>query len=374
MRRAGLEITIDGDRFIDPKLAQRTVDELTGVYTTTLDTLYRLIREQLGRGMGALAFGRALDRLAWQDREVIAEVVLSRLPWGLNLNQQVSDMKAHRRNLLRRVPLLVDMTDQELDRVAGSLRPERFSAGETVVRQGEAGEKFYVIEQGSASVWQAGEDGLEVKLNRLGPGQYFGEAALVTHAPRNATVRAETPLALLSLDHDEFDRLVKQHVDLARHVNTAARNGWLLRGMPIFDDLGSDEIDQLASRLETENFTKGAVLFHEGDQGDKFYLIEAGQLAVVNRANGKAVEIARRGPGEYVGEIALLMNTPRTSTIVSVTDSTLLSLRREHFLELVSSYTHLGQALSRTGSRRLSFLGRRAQPAQSAPVLGGQTA
>jgi putative peptide zinc metalloprotease protein len=373
MRRAGLEIAIDGDRFIDPKLAQRTVDELTGVYTTTLDTLYRLIREQLGRGMGALAFGRALDHLAWQDREVIAEVVLSRLPWGRNLNQKVSDIKAQRRSLLKRVPLFVDMTDQELDRVAGSLSPERFGAGETVVRQGEAGEKFYVIEQGSASVWQVGEDGLEVKLNRLGPGQYFGEAALVTHAPRNATVRAETPLALLSLDHDEFDRLVKQHVDLARHVNTAARNGWLLRGMPIFDDIGSDEIDQLASRLETENFTAGQVIFYEGDAGDKFFLVEAGELAVLNRANGKTVEIARRGPGEYVGEIALLMNTPRTSTIVSVTDSTLLSLRREHFLELVSSYTHLGQALSRTGSRRLSFLGRRSQPAQSAPILGGQT-
>ena len=144
--------------------------------------------------------------------------------------------------------------------------------------------------------------------------------------------------------------------------------------MPIFDELGSEEIDQLATHLETETYSAGQVVFREGDAGDKFYLVEAGQLAVVNRVNGKAVEIARRGPGEYVGEIALLMNSPRTSTIISATDATLLSLRREDFLELVSSYTHLSQTLSRAGSRRLSFLGRGSSPgAQSTSVLGGQT-
>jgi CRP-like cAMP-binding protein len=68
------------------------------------------------------------------------------------------------------------------------------------------------------------------------------------------------------------------------------------------------------------------------------------------------VEISRREPGEYFGEIALLQNRPRTATITASVDTGLLSLRAEQFQELTSHFMQLSATISRTGSRRLSFV------------------
>jgi putative peptide zinc metalloprotease protein len=354
MGRAGEDLSIWGNQFLDPQLPERAVDELTEVYGLAFDELHRLVCAELGRGMGTLAFGYGIDLLSWQDREVVTELILSRRSWGLSLKQKVVDSKANRLKILRRVPLFVDLSPLELDRVARSLKTERFSAGETVIRQDEPGDKFYIVERGNVTVWKTGPDGVEEKQAKLGPGQYFGEMALVTHAPRNAAVRAETPVQLLSLDQGDFDRLVSQYVSLAEQVNTNVRHSWLLRGMPIFDELGSQALDLLAARLQPETFKAGEVVFREGEAGDRFYIIESGQLLVTQSVNGQEVEISRRRPGEYVGEIALLQNRPRTATIAAAVDSTLLGLQAEHFHELVSGHLQLGQALSRAGTRRLA--------------------
>jgi CRP-like cAMP-binding protein len=143
--------------------------------------------------------------------------------------------------------------------------------------------------------------------------------------------------------------------------------------MPIFDELTSQELDRLALNLRPESLAAGEVLFREGDPGDKFYIIESGELAILQMWAGKPQEIARRGPGEYVGEIALLQNRPRTATIQAVGDTRLLSLEGEHFLELAASFYQVGQTLSRTGTRRLSFQGPDEPNAfQPIPALKGQ--
>ena len=356
MHSSGVEITIRGNKFEDPKLSGRTVDELTEIYGLAFDVLHRLICQELGGAMGTLTFGYGIDLLSWQDREVITELILSRQDWGLTLQQQVLDKRANRRKVLKRVPLFVNLDEDELDRVARSLKTERFSAGEAVIRQGEPGEKFYIIERGNVSVWKTGEEGVEARHARLGPGQYFGEIALVTNAPRNATIRAETPLVLLSLDHADFDRLVRGYVSLAEQVNTSVRYNWLLRGMPIFDELSSHELDLLAARLQPESFQAGEVIFSEGEPGDKFIIIESGQVRVTQKVEGAETELSRRGPGEYVGEIALIQNRPRTATITAMVDTNLLSLEAGHFHELVTGHLQVGQAISRTGTRRLSSI------------------
>ena len=73
------------------------------------------------------------------------------------------------------------------------------------------------------------------------------------------------------------------------------------------------------------------------------------------RFGARARELSRLGPGEYVGEIALLQNSPRTATITASVDSTLLSLQAQYFHEFIMDFMQLGQALSRASSRRLSL-------------------
>ncbi|MGB3702335.1 MAG: cyclic nucleotide-binding domain-containing protein, partial [Anaerolineales bacterium] len=292
MKQLGVDIQISGNHFQDNELPKRSADELTEVYHLVFDELHRILQRELGQGMGDLAFGFGIDMLPWQTREVVSELIISRLDWGSSLGEQVQDNRNHTRNLLRRVPLFITVTDEELDNIANHLKQERFASGEVVIREGEVGDKFYILERGKASVWRIDADQVERKIDEKGPGQYFGEVALVSSAPRNATVRAETPIKTLALDYSDFNQCVRQYINLASQVDENVKFSWLLRGMPIFDELSSQKLDQLATWLEAEPLETGAVLFHEGDQADKFYIVESGEVVISRLVDGEQVEIS----------------------------------------------------------------------------------
>src|ERR1043166_86541 len=95
------------------------------------------------------------------------------------------------------------MTPSTLASVADKVNIEKFPAGSAIVRQGDPGDKFYVIRHGSAEVTVADEDKTRV-VATLGECDFFGEAALLTGAPRNATVTAKQDLELYTLGKDEF--------------------------------------------------------------------------------------------------------------------------------------------------------------------------
>jgi CRP-like cAMP-binding protein len=88
--------------------------------------------------------------------------------------------------------------------------------------------------------------------------------------------------------------------------------------------------------------------------GDRFYIVEAGEVAVQRTLeDGQVEEVARLGPGEYVGEIALLMGLTRVATVVAREPTTLLTLSAGDFDELIRSSQGVHNALERTGSRRI---------------------
>ena len=111
---------------------------------------------------------------------------------------------AGRTDLLRRVPLFSDLEKRELEELAGSLKDRTFRAGETVAQEGQGGVGFFVIEDGEARVSVRGED-----RGRLGPGDYFGEVALIAETDRTATIVAETELRCLGMTFWDFRPFVE---------------------------------------------------------------------------------------------------------------------------------------------------------------------
>ena len=257
---------------------------------------------------------------------------------------------------LKRVPLFVTLAEEDLTHIAAALQPEQFARDAVIMREGDPGDKFYIIERGHTTFWQKDEAGDEVQVQEKGPGQFFGEVALVSRQPRNATVLAETPLHLLALSQADFNRLVREYVSLEEDVDPRVYRSWLLRSMPMFDELESHELDWLALNMTRDKLDRGDVLFNEGDPGDRFYIVESGELIVANTHGDRMVEIARCKTGEYVGEIALIQNIPRTATVTAAEDTVVWSLTGEDFLDLTSGYKTLGRVVSHTSSRRLSFI------------------
>jgi CRP/FNR family cyclic AMP-dependent transcriptional regulator len=112
--------------------------------------------------------------------------------------------------LLKRVPIFSDLDDKELGRIASSMKQRTFQAGDQVTTEGQGGVGFFVIEDGEAIVTVAGDE-----RRRLGPGDYFGEVALLNQSVRTATITAETELRCYGLTSWEFRPLVETHGSIA---------------------------------------------------------------------------------------------------------------------------------------------------------------
>ena len=112
--------------------------------------------------------------------------------------------------LLKRVPLFSDLDRKELERIAVSMKERTFGAGDTVTAEGSSGVGFFVIESGNAKVTVGGED-----RRRLGPGDYFGEVALLNESARTATIAAESDLKCYGLTSWEFRPLVETQPSIA---------------------------------------------------------------------------------------------------------------------------------------------------------------
>jgi MFS family permease len=130
--------------------------------------------------------------------------------------------------LLRGLPMFAPLSGATLEHLAGSLRGLRVRAGEEIVREGEPGDHFYVIASGEVDVRVGGRPATE-----LGPGDYFGEIALLREVPRTATVVASTDVELFTLDRDEFVAAVTGHPESrdAADAVIGARLGTLRSGM-----------------------------------------------------------------------------------------------------------------------------------------------
>src|SRR5215207_4692740 len=98
------------------------------------------------------------------------------------------------------------LAEPALSETQRHVRPLRFRAGETVVREGDSADRFYIIKQGDVTVTRRDETGRDAVLATLGPGQFFGEMGLLADTPRTASVHAKTELEVLALDRETFRR------------------------------------------------------------------------------------------------------------------------------------------------------------------------
>lgn len=115
---------------------------------------------------------------------------------------------------LRRVPLFQELDDHTLQEIANAAVEQRWDSGQDIVRQGESGVGMFIVRSGKVEVVQK-HGASEEKLRDLGPGEAFGEMALLDEFPRTATVRAVEPTTLLGLTRWHFRGILESHPQIA---------------------------------------------------------------------------------------------------------------------------------------------------------------
>lgn len=120
--------------------------------------------------------------------------------------------------VVRNVPLFSGLDEGELERLSRVAKRRRAERGEFIVREGDGTDFLYVLLTGRAKVTNSDEEGREIILAILGPGEFFGEMGLIDESPRSADVVAQEPCELLVLDSAEFQRCWRENFPVAKRL------------------------------------------------------------------------------------------------------------------------------------------------------------
>lgn len=177
--------------------------------------------------------------------------------------------------------------------------------GDVVITKGDrVADEFFIVDEGTFVTVEEPHVVYE-------SGQSFGEMALIHDCPRAATVVCASEEGNLWV----LDRLTFRRIIMVESLKKRALYTSFLRKVPLLSNLTEYELENIADALEAFSIPAGAVVFQEGDAGDRFYIIRAGEVTVHSTKFPDPVTL---GPGDYFGELALLSSARRISTIETV--------------------------------------------------------
>lgn len=142
-----------------------------------------------------------------------------------------NDNKTH----LLKSPIFSDLPSDSLDELARSVENMTVGPKHTIFREGEPAEYFYIIASGRVRVFVKHEKGVERELSILGPGDSFGEVALLTAETRTATVQSLEPTELMTISKEQFDSLLEKRPEIAKKFMKDMRS-WLIKDQAIIEE------------------------------------------------------------------------------------------------------------------------------------------
>lgn len=247
---------------------------------------------------------------------------------------------------LSRVEILQSLSHHQLEHLADVVTPRNIEKGAVVIRKGETGHTLYLIDEGEFSFSDI--DGVEEPIVK-GPGDVFGERALLTGDTRAATVTARTDAKLLELSRDDFNKSLgplKEILKMNSHREVLER-------IEIFKNLSAEEKMNAVKLFVPVTFKKGDRIIKEGDKGDSFFVIDQGTVSVT-KASDKSFN-KQLGSGSFFGEMALLSkDDKRLASVTAVTPVTAFMITQKNFASIVEG--DISDVMNKTAEDRAKEL------------------
>jgi len=199
--------------------------------------------------------------------------------------------------------------------------------GTEVIVQGDKGNEFYVIWEGSFDITVN-----KTKVANFVKGQCFGELALIFDSPRAATVVAAEDSKLFAVHRLAFRTALKNTVK-----EQGSRNMRFLKSIKEFSTLSDEQIRLIDMALVKMNFQQGEVILKQNDLGDRFYLIISGACQWTKTQSTGGYQSGDLSMGDCFGERALIKSERRAATVIAKTTVNTLTLSKDDFYELIGS-------------------------------------
>ncbi|XP_012056741.1 PREDICTED: cAMP-dependent protein kinase type II regulatory subunit [Atta cephalotes] len=219
---------------------------------------------------------------------------------------------------------MADVLDAMFEKI---VQPEEF-----IIRQGDDGDNFYVIERGKFEVYvKDPATAIENHIHTYDNRGAFGELALLYNMPRAATVKAITSGTLWAMDRQTFRRILLKSAYKKRKMYEN-----LINKVPMLKSLEPYERMNLADALVPKHYSDGEQIIRQGDTADGMYFVEDGVVRITRLGeHDREIEINRVPAGGYLGELALVTHKPRAASAYAVGDIKLAFLDVEAFERLL---------------------------------------
>ncbi len=256
-----------------------------------------------------------------------------------------------------RVPLFGELAQDAFVELVNALEYRVYQPGEVILKEGDPGRSFYVIAAGRVRVFKQLPGGQELTLAHLEEGAFFGEMALLSGAPRTATIAAESETEVLEVTDKVLRQLVGKHPTVANVLKSFYRQRLLNNVMaisPLFKDFNAPERKLLMARFRMRQAEPGEALIEQGKKSDGLYVVLHGIVNVHAKAKNGAVELAKLREGDIFGEMSLLTHQPATATVTAAVPSIVLKLPRDQFQEMILTHPQILELVSDLTDQRRS--------------------
>jgi CRP-like cAMP-binding protein len=259
-------------------------------------------------------------------------------------------------------PLFHQLDAESTAAIWSSMQSMSYEADQLVIKQGEEGNSFFIITEGTVCVSHVVE-GESEELGYLGAGQFFGEIALMTPLRRTANVKTVSPCKFLRLERGALESIVMRHPnvhqELKRFVYQRLIHNLLISSL-LFFPLSDIKRWELAQKFTVVEVPPGYDIITEDTLADGLYLVAGGYVELLRQeSDGTLMLINSLGPGQFFGELSILTKSPSPCTVQTSEPTTFLKLHAADFYSVLEQYPRvfdLLQAVATQRSRELALL------------------
>lgn len=228
--------------------------------------------------------------------------------------------------------LFRSLDQDQMSEVLDAMFERVVTDGEYVIKQGDDGDNFYVIESGVYNILVKGDHDPEpIMVGKYDNAGSFGELALMYNLPRAATIQAMSSGSLWAMDRNTFRRILLKSACRKRKMYEC-----LLESVPMLKTLEKYERMNLADALVTKVYDDGERIIMQGDVGDGMFFVEDGTVRVtMTKDDNQEKEISRVTVGGYFGELALVTKKARAASVFAVGKTKVAFLDVEAFERLL---------------------------------------
>jgi CRP-like cAMP-binding protein/thioredoxin reductase/Pyruvate/2-oxoacid:ferredoxin oxidoreductase delta subunit len=304
-----------------PKLGDRYESNVKGLYVIGALGGYPLIKQAMNQGYEAVEFALGKS-VAPADEPLLAEkfAAFARGKPVAEVLDFVND----------NVPLLSGINRLQLREFMLESRLVAPAPDDVIFRKNDYTDSFYMIAAGEVRVEAEGG-----RVVRMAAGEFFGELGLVSGRRRSSTIKAGPGCVLVESPRRAMLKLVAQVESVRKTIDeTFMKRAVRAYLAPMLPDAELAEL--ITDGVQVRRCAGGEVLFKEGDAADGLYLIRRGSVMISRMIAGREVVLSYLAAGNYVGEMALLTDAPRTATVKAAVTTEVVVLNSETFKRVLA--------------------------------------